>query len=48
MAWPLPRVDIAVTSVPEFGWGWLVDKGFDILQTDWPMPLRHFLDNRKK
>lgn len=40
--------DIAVTSDPEFGWGWLVDKGFDILQTDWPMPLRHFLDNRKK
>lgn len=40
--------DIAVTSDPEFGWGWLVDKGFDILQTDWPMPLRHFLDNRNK
>lgn len=40
--------DIAVTSDPEFGWGWLADKGFDILQTDWPMPLRHFLDNRKK
>lgn len=40
--------DIAVTSDPEFGWGWLADKGYDILQTDWPMPLRHFLDNRKK
>ena len=40
--------DIAVTSDPEFGWGWLADKGFDILQTDWPMPLRHFLDNRNK
>ena len=40
--------DIAVTSDPEFGWGWLLDKGFDILQTDWVMPLRSFLDNRNK
>ena len=40
--------DVAVTGDPEFGWGWLVDKGFDILQTDWVMPLRSFLDNRGK
>lgn len=39
--------DIAVTSDPEFGWGWLADKGYDILQTDWVMPMRHFLNNRK-
>lgn len=39
--------DIAATSDPEFGWGWLVDKGYDILQTDWVMPMRHFLNNRK-
>ena len=26
---------------------WLIDKGFDILQTDWTMSLRHFIDNRK-
>ena len=38
--------DIAVTSDPEFGWGWLVDKGYDILQTDWPLQLRLFLNNR--
>ena len=38
--------DIAVTSDPEYGWGWLVDKGYDILQTDWPLQLRLFLNNR--
>ena len=38
--------DIAITGDPEFGWGWLVDKGFDILQTDWPLQLRLFLNNR--
>lgn len=38
--------DIAVTSDPECGWGWLVDKGFDILQTDWPLQLRLFLNAR--
>lgn len=38
--------DIAVTSDPEFGWGWLVDKGYDILQTDWPLQLRLFLNGR--
>lgn len=39
--------DIAATSDPEYGWGWLADKGYDILQTDWVMPMRHFLENRK-
>ena len=38
--------DVAITGDPEFGWGWLVDKGFDILQTDWPLQLRLFLNNR--
>lgn len=40
--------DVAVSSDPEFGWGWLIDKQFDILQTDWVMPLRHFMTNRTK
>lgn len=40
--------DVAAAGNPEYGWGWLMDKGFDILQTDWVMPLRHFIDNRKK
>ena len=38
--------DIAVSGDPEYGWGWLIDKGFDILQTDWILALRNFVDNR--
>ena len=38
--------DTAFTVSPEYGWGWLVDKGYDILQTDWPLQLRLFLNGR--
>lgn len=38
--------DVAIMSDPEFSWGWLVDKQFDILQTDWILPMRQFLNNR--
>ncbi len=38
--------DVAVAQDPEYGWGWLMDRGFDILQTDWVMPLRGFIDKR--
>lgn len=40
--------DVAVAGNPEYGWGWLLDKGFDIIQTDWSMPLRYFIDHRNK
>lgn len=39
--------DVAVSGDPEYGWGWLMDKGFDILQTDWTLALRQFADSRK-
>ena len=29
---------------PENGWGWLVDNGFDIIQTDWTLAMRLFLE----
>ena len=29
------------------GWGWLLDHGFNIIQTDWPMMLRHYMEQRK-
>ena len=32
--------DAAVTGDPESSWGWLADRGYDILQTDWPLALR--------
>lgn len=36
--------DISLTVDPEAGWGWLSDRGFDILQTDWVLMLREFLE----
>ncbi len=38
--------DLAVTKDPDAGWGWLVDRGFDIIQTDWVAPLRQYLQTR--
>lgn len=38
--------DRAVTGDPDGGWGWIADRGFDIIQTDWTMPLRAYLDKR--
>lgn len=35
--------DIAVSGDPDRGWGWLVDRGFNIIQTDWPLALRQYL-----
>lgn len=29
------------------GWGWLLDHGFNIIQTDWAMMLRHYMEHRK-
>jgi len=38
--------DVAVTGNPDHGWGWLVDRGFDVIQTDWPGMLREYLNKR--
>lgn len=35
--------DIAVSTDPDYGWGWLVDRGFNIIQTDWPLALSQYL-----
>lgn len=40
--------DIAVAGDPDHGWGWLIDREFDILQTDWTAQLRHYLRERQK
>ncbi len=29
---------------PESGWGWLAERGYDIIQTDWVLHCRQFLD----
>ena len=34
--------DVALAKGPEASWGKLIDKGIDILQTDWPYQLNQF------
>jgi len=38
--------DVAVAGDPDNGWGWVIDRGFDIIQTDWVMPLRQYMIGR--
>lgn len=38
--------DAALTGNMDAAWGWLIDKGFDIIQTDWPSMLRSYMDSR--
>lgn len=40
--------DAALAGDPVTGWGWFADKGFDIVQTDWPRELSLFLQQYKK
>ena len=40
--------NVSITQNPDIGWGWLVDRGFDIIQTDWPMLLRRYLLSRRE
>ena len=36
--------DISLVENPEKGWGWIADKGYDIIQTDFLLPCRQFLE----
>ncbi|MBQ8813712.1 MAG: glycerophosphodiester phosphodiesterase family protein [Lachnospiraceae bacterium] len=36
--------DISLSEDPEFGWGWLADRGFDLIQTDFVYQCRRFLE----
>lgn len=38
--------DISVVGRMDEGWGWLLNKGYDIIQTDWPMMLKHYMNQR--
>lgn len=38
--------DISLTDNPDKGWGWLIDKGFDFIQTDWLLMLQQYIKNR--
>ncbi|MBQ8141215.1 MAG: glycerophosphodiester phosphodiesterase family protein [Clostridia bacterium] len=35
--------DTALTESEELGWGWIADRGFDFIQTDWPLMLINYL-----
>ncbi len=39
--------DISLYDDPDKGWGWLIDKGFDFIQTDWLLMLKNYITNRK-
>lgn len=40
--------DTALTESEKKGWGWLADRGFDLIQTDWPMMLIDYLKRSGK
>lgn len=40
--------DSALTVSEDYGWGWLADKGFDFIQTDWTMMLVDYLKRTNK
>lgn len=40
--------DISLTKDPDLGWGWLADNEFDIIQTDWVLAMRQYLDETGK
>ena len=40
--------DTALKGDPDLGWGYFVRKGFDIIQTDWPLALSHYLEQTNK
>ena len=36
--------DTSLCKDPALGWGWLADRGFDIIQTDWTLMAAEYLD----
>ena len=36
--------DVSMYDDPEKGWGWLADRGYDLIQTDFLLPCRLFLE----
>lgn len=38
--------DISLLEDPNLGWGRLLEMEFDIIQTDWPLPLKVYLEER--
>ena len=39
--------DISLTDSPDAGWGWVIDRGVDMIQTDWTLSLNQYIKSRK-
>lgn len=39
--------DVSVSASPDEGWGWLIDKNVDFIQTDWLLMLKNYIETRK-
>lgn len=39
--------DVSITGQPDAGWGWLLERGYDMIQTDWPLALRLYMEERR-
>lgn len=37
--------DTAITADMDYGWGWFVEKGFDIVQTDWVFQMKKYFES---
>ncbi len=40
--------DTSFTVSPDYGWGWLADRGYDIIQTDWTLAMTNYLEKTGK
>lgn len=40
--------DTALTESMDKGWGWIADRGFDMIQTDWPLMMINYLKETGK
>lgn len=40
--------DTSFTVSPDYGWGWLADRGYDIIQTDWTLAMATYLEKTGK
>ena len=38
--------DVSLLENPDLGWGKLVEMGFDVIQTDWPLSLKIYLEEK--
>ncbi len=39
--------DVSIVGRPDEGWGWLMERGYNLIQTDWPLSLRLYAGGRR-